>query len=114
MVESIARLETMRDMFLYAQQIYSWCLGRDFSLIYSNCPSQQFFYTVFYISFCSAADDNHFARSRLPVLLNDNMGFAWLSAAQTDDRALSVIHRLGRLFAVAACETFLKNPLGEM
>ena len=46
MVESIARLETMRDMFLYAQQIYSWCLGRDFSLIYSNCPSQQFF-TIF-------------------------------------------------------------------
>ena len=114
MVESIARLETMRDMFLYAQQIYSWCLGRDFSLIYSNCPSQQFFYNMFEISFCSAAAEKHFARSRLPVILNDNMGFAWIAAAQTDDRDISVIHLLGPLFTVEASETYLQKLCGKM
>ncbi len=114
MVESIARLETMRDMFLYAQQIYSWCLGRDFSLIYSNCPSQQFFYNMFEISFCSAAAEKHFARSRLPVILNDNMGFAWIAAAQMDDRDISVIHLLGPLFTVEASETYLQKLCGKM
>ena len=44
---------------------------------------------MFEISFCSAAAEKHFARSRLPVILNDNMGFAWIAAAQTDDRDIS-------------------------
>ena len=114
MAESITRLETMRDMFLYAQQIYSWSLGRDFSLVYSNCPSQQFFYNMFQISYCSRAAKKHFANSMLPVILNDHMGFAWIAAAQADDRDISVFHLLGPLFTADASETWLQKLCSKM
>lgn len=43
MADFSARLETMRDMFLYAHRLYTWCMTPNLAPLYSNCPAQQFF-----------------------------------------------------------------------
>lgn len=106
MVDPVARLETMREMLLYAQKLYSWCLNDDFHPIYSNCPSQSFFGDMLSISFCSEAIRKHFSHSYLPIVANDAMGFAWIAAIQPDENS-KTYHLLGPIFTVDASDHYL-------
>ncbi len=108
-LDSTARLQTMRDMFLYAQKLYSWCLTRDFELLYSNCPSQDFFFDMFCLSSCKDAAEKHFADKKSPAILVDGMGFGWIAAADSDN-----LHLLGPLFTVEASETYLRRLCSHM
>ena len=104
------RLETMRQMFLCANSLYSWHLAPDLSLQYSNCPSEKFFYDMLMVSSCSASMDGHFRKSALPILLNDNMGFAWIAAVEKDTDANTIgVHLLGPIFTVEASESYLRS-----
>ena len=106
--EAMLRIETMRQMFLCANSLYSWYLAPDLALRYSNCPSEKFFYDLLIVSSCSASMDTHFQNSDLPILLNDPMGFAWIATAEKDeDGLLTGIHLLGPIFTVEASEAYL-------
>lgn len=109
MADQIARLETMRDMLLHTQRIYSWCLDMDFHLLYSNCPSPEFFFNIFSVGACRKAAENHFAGNHTPVILTDQLGFAWIATPQADSGHVSAIHILGPVFTVEASEAYLRQ-----
>ncbi len=114
MVDAASRLETMRDMFLYSNRLYSWCLTPDTQMLYTNCPSPQFFYNLFISSPCAANCINHLKADTAPVLLADQVGFAWIAAGQFDGEALTAIHLLGPMFTVEANESYLRSLCGKM
>ena len=60
--ETMLRLETMRGMFLCANQLYSWRLTPDFQLLDSNCPSEKFFYDLLIVSGGNSILLGHFHR----------------------------------------------------
>lgn len=106
--ETALRLDNMRQMFLYGNSLYSWYLAQDFSLRYSNCPSEKFFYDMLMISSCPDAIREHFAEKSVPVILNDQMGFAWIASAEkTADE--TGVHLLGPIFTVEASEAYLRK-----
>ena len=108
--EAALRLETMRQMFLCANSLYSWHLGPDLSLRYSNCPSEKFFYDLLAVSSCSASMAGHFRDNDLPIVLNDRMGFAWIASAEKEtDGDLTGFHLLGPIFTVEASESYMRD-----
>ncbi|MBD5155469.1 MAG: AraC family transcriptional regulator [Oscillibacter sp.] len=112
--EAMLRLETMRGMFLCANQLYSWRLTPDFQLLDSNCPSEKFFYDLLIVSGGNSILLGHFRNSRMPILLNDRMGFAWIAAADMQTDALTGIHLLGPVFTVEASESYLMSLCAQL
>ncbi len=109
MQDAVARIQTMRDMFLYAQKLYAWCFSREFDLEYSNCPGADFFFNLFCLSPCKDAAAEHFEKSDMPILLTDSMGFAWVAATDTGK-----IHMLGPIFTLEASESYLRKLCAQM
>ncbi len=109
MADQIARMETIREMLLHTQRIYSWCLDMDFRLQYSNCPSQEFFFNIFSVGACRKAAEDHFEDKRTPVILTDQLGFAWIATPQAEGGYISAIHMLGPVFTVEASEAYLRQ-----
>ncbi len=109
MQDSNTRIQTMRDMFLYAQKLYSWQVDGSFELTYSNCPSQDFFFNLLCLSACRQAAQDHFRTSKMPIQLSDSMGFAWIAA--TDGES---IHFLGPIFTLDASESYLRKQCSRM
>ena len=112
--EAMLRLETMRGMFLCANQLYSWRLTPDFQLLDSNCPSEKFFYDLLIVSGGNSILLGHFRNSRMPILLNDRMGFAWIAAADMQTDTLAGIHLLGPVFTVEASESYLMSLCAQL
>lgn len=112
MADLTAHLETMREMFLSTQHLYSWCLDKDYQLVYSNCPSRQFFFDIFSVGACYIAAQAHFSENEEPVILTDQMGLAWIAAAQAE--AGKIIHMLGPFFTVEASEAYLRQLCSRM
>ncbi|MBD5102746.1 MAG: helix-turn-helix domain-containing protein [Subdoligranulum sp.] len=111
--ETELRLETMRGMFL-ANQLYSWQLDTEFKLLYSNCPSEKFFYDLLIVSGGNSVMLNHFRNNRMPILLNDRMGFAWVAAAEIQSDTLTEIHLMGPVFTVEASESYLRSLCAQL
>ena len=112
--EAMLRLDTMRGMFLCANQLYSWRLTPDFQLLDSNCPSEKFFYDLLIVSGGNSVMLGHFRNSRMPILVNDRMGFAWIAAADMQADTLAGIHLLGPVFTVEASEAYLMGLCGQL
>ncbi len=109
MRDAVTRIQTMRDMFLYAQKLYAWCFTKEFELEYSNCPSADFFYNLFCLSPCKDAAADHFEAKDNPILLSDSMGFVWIAATEG-----SKIHMLGPIFTLEASESYLQKLCAQM
>ncbi len=109
MLDAVIRIQTMRDMFLYAQGLHTWCVDDQFELIYSNSPSQDFFYNLLCLSTSKEAIQSHFQTSAVPILVSDSMGFAWLAA--TDG---SNTHLLGPVFTLEASESYFQQMCSQM
>ena len=114
MIDPAARLETMREMFLYAQNLYSWTLDADFGLRQSNCPSERFFFDLFRVSYCAGALEAHLKHSDLPCIVNDSMGFVWIAAAGRDAEGGRLIYLLGPIFTMEASENYLRQACRRM
>lgn len=114
MTDPAARLETMRDMFLYAQNLNSWCVDRDFKLIYSNCPSQQLYYELFSVSYSSGMLAKHIAESELPCIINDSIGFVWIATTEMEGEERGNIHMLGPIFTMEATEQYLYSAFSRL
>lgn len=109
MVDAASRLETMREMFLAAGGLNSWCLTPELQLLYSNSESQQFFWNLFLASPCAAQCKAHFQAHDTPALLEDQMGFAWIAAGQFEEEKLTAVHLVGPMFTVEANESYLRG-----
>ncbi len=109
MIDVYARTATMRDMFLYAQNLYCWCFDSQYQLLYSNAENQEFFYQAFMISSCFDAAKKHFEQFFTPIILSDKTGIAWIAAAQLNEteQTISAYHILGPFFTVEASESYL-------
>ncbi len=108
-------LKFLQDTFLHTQKICSWIVMPDMQLVYSNCPEQEFFYNLFFVSTCRAAIQTHFAHSQLPLLVSDRTGFVWISvcsSAEYDEQAL--IYLLGPIFTSEMTETHLRQLCRKM
>lgn len=113
--ETALRLENMRQMFLCGSSLYSWYLSQDFSLRYSNCPSEKFFYDMLMISSCRTAMEKHVLQNSEPIILNDQMGFAWIASAEKDaDDVFTGLHLLGPFFTVEASEAYLRDLCNKL
>ncbi len=108
-------MKFLQDTFLHTQKICSWIVMPDMQLVYSNCPEQEFFYNLFFVSTCRAAIQTHFAHSQLPLLVSDRTGFVWISvcsSAEYDEQAL--IYLLGPIFTSEMTETHLRQLCRKM
>ena len=114
MIDPAARLETMREMFLYAMRLYSWELSPSLELRFSNCPSQQFFYDMFSVSYGSIAISEQAAKDGLPCIVNDSLGFVWIASGQKENGELAAIHLLGPVFTLDASENYLRLSCRRM
>lgn len=102
-------LDAVREMFLCANQLYTWHLEPDFQLLGSNCPSEKFFYDLLIVSNNGLSMRDHFRSRTVPILLNDRLGLAWIAVADTRDGAVAGIHMLGPVFTVEASESYLRG-----
>ncbi len=114
MADFSARIETMQDMFLYAHQLYTWCMTPDLTPLYSNCPAEHFFADFFTISNSSNVVKEHFMQSKLPIVVNDKLGIAWIAAGRFEGEALREVYLLGPAFTVEASEEYLNNLCAKM
>lgn len=116
MIDAYARITTMHDMFLYAQNLYSWCFDSHYQLLYSNAENQEFFYHVFMVSSCFDAAKSHFESSHTPIILSDKTGIAWIADIQFSetDNSVSGYHVLGPFFTVEASESYLYSLCSKL
>ena len=103
------KIENLQDVFLHTQQLYSWRLTPEGQLIYSNCPSQQLFFSLFEISNCRQIICDHFQEQTVPIIAMDSIGLAWIAIAEHIDERLSSIYLLGPFFTVEASEIYLRK-----
>lgn len=109
MLDATVKLETMRDMFLYGNQLYSWTLTDDLRLVYSNCPHQQFFHAAFVSNAVSDLLLAHFKTGRRPAIVTDEMGLAWMGAAAPAEGEITAYFMLGPFFTVEASQTYINQ-----
>lgn len=114
MTDPVARLDAMRDMLLYANRLYSFCLDAEGNLIFTNCPDREFFYGIYAISSCSTAIREHFKGQTRPLVSYDRMGFAWIAAAQFNGSTLENVHLLGPFFTMETSETYLRQVCRQL
>lgn len=57
---------------------------------------------------------DHFTHSRLPIIVNDKLGIAWVAAGRFEGEALREVHLLGPAFTVEASEEYLYNLCSKM
>lgn len=114
MTDPVARMDAMRDMLLYANQLYSFCLDIDDNLTFSNCPNRDFFYGLYSTSCCRQMIQQHFSSCNLPVISYDRIGLAWIAAAQFHGSDLECMHLLGPFFTMETSEAYLHQVCSQL
>ena len=109
MMDITSRVALMREMFLCANRLCSWCLAPDLQLLTTNSTNPQLFYDLFMTSACSSYCSEHISESSFPAILSDQIGFAWIAVGQYDRQTLTAIHLLGPMLTVEANENYLRN-----
>ncbi len=109
MLDAAVKLETMRDMFLYGNQLYSWTLTDDLRLAFSNCPHEQFFHATFVSSTVCDLMLAHFKTNRKPAIVTDEMGLAWMGAVTPSEGEITTYYLLGPFFTVEASQTYISQ-----
>lgn len=109
MVDTYARIDTMRDMLLYAQDLHYWCYNSDYELLYSNATNQEFFHHIFLVGSCFDTLKKHFETSKAAAICSDKSGIAWIASVQAVDAPGKnyTYHILGPFFSVETSEAYL-------
>ena len=109
MKETYLDMENMQQMFLYAQDLCSWCLDAEGGLLDSNSPSQEFFYNIFSVGSGLDMVSRHFAHHTAPAIYSDKTGIAWIAAALFSGETLERYYLLGPFFTVDATEKYIRQ-----
>ncbi len=109
-------LRFLQDTFLHTQKISSWTLSNDSQLLYTNCPEQGFFYSLYILGECGETIRTHFAESDKPILAADGIGFVWIAVKQKAEgtEQIPVTHLLGPVFITEMTETHLRTRLRKL
>lgn len=114
MTDIYSRIVTMRDMFLYSNQLYSWQLDPEFNLQYSNSPNHSFLFNIFSVGYCYDAAHTHFSDSEMPIILSDKLGIGWLIAAQIEQQLIVSYHMLGPFYTIDPSDNYVNQICSKM
>jgi hypothetical protein len=114
MTDIYSRIVTMRDMFLYSNQLYSWQLDPEFNLQYSNSPNHSFLFNIFSVGYCYDATRTHFSDSEMPIILSDKLGIGWLIAAQIEQHLIVSYHMLGPFYTIDPSDNYVNQICSKM
>lgn len=104
-------IKFLQDSFYATQNICFWSLSVEGMLLYSNCPEQDFFYELFYVSGCRGEILRHFSEEDGPLITSDKIGFVWICAKQraVEGEHGAVIYLLGPVFTSAMAEQYIRK-----
>ena len=106
-------LSFFQDLFFHTQNICSWTMTDQRQLVFTNCPEQEYFWSLFSVSSCPAAIAEHFSASSSPVIVTDRIGFVWIAAIQKEEEKeqVALLHMLGPVFTSQMTEGYLSRHL---
>ncbi len=106
-------LRFLQDVLFNTQQVYSWTITDEDQLLFSNCPEEEYFYNIFLLSGCSSAIHEHFAKTEIPILAADYIGFVWIAVRHqpAEDNSIPLLQMLGPVFLSTVTETHLRRHL---
>lgn len=112
---NIQNLYFLQEAFLCTQNLSTWCLSEEMKLIYSNCPEQDFFYTLFSISTCPDTIKNHFQNNSTPLIISDDIGFVWICTMLVNkSHEKGLYYLLGPIFTSELTATYIKSRCSKM
>lgn len=108
-------LKFLQDSLSDTQNIYSWSLSKEMQLLYSNCPEQDFFFSLFSISQCAVQIRKYFTDHVLPLIASDQIGFVWIAVLENNiqENTIPVIHVLGPVFTSNMTEQYLIQRMNK-
>ncbi len=109
-------LKHLQDCLYFTQNICSWSMTPDGMLLYSNCPEQDFFFSLFSVSRCREEILKHFKGKETPILAADRIGFVWIAAVQPaeENQNAAVIHMAGPVFTSSVTEQYIRGHMRSM
>lgn len=114
MADTYTNMENTQEMFLYAENLCSWCLNSSGQLLYSNSPSQNFFYNIFSVGAGFDRVTEHFSQNSTPIIYSDKTGIAWIATALKAADEIRKIFLLGPFFTVDATEKYIWQLCSRM
>ena len=101
------RLGMMRDMVRIADKLWSWEMGPEFDLMYSNSPDREIYYQLFMAGSSRQEIGEHFLEHNNVLIAIDTAGIAWIAEAAKEGGVIQKYHLLGPFFTVETTEEYL-------
>lgn len=109
-------LKFLEDSLKETQTIWSWALTPEMQLLYTNCPEETYFFSLFSVSSVPDALRKHYTVSLNPYICADHVGFVWISSLEKAKEygTVPVLHLFGPVFTSEMTETYLLRHLGTI
>ena len=101
------KLGMMRDMVRIADRLWSWELGPEFDLMFSNSPDREIYYQLFMAGSSRQEIGEHFLEHNNVLIAIDTAGIAWIAEAAKEGGVIQKYHLLGPFFTVETTEEYL-------